>query len=192
MKQTTEMKRTALARTAFIRKPPQVPATRADGKAASRSGRTARVDHRKKERNIFRSRAYLALVRCVPCVCCGMPGITQAAHSNQLKFGKGRGLKASDASAMALCGTSHGRAGCHATHDHGGKLSKAEWKAFENQNIVATVVALLQLGHLVGDIHDITAPTPPAGFFDFELKAAFLVGMLERDELQIAGVAVKP
>jgi hypothetical protein len=43
-----------------------------------------------------------------------------AAHSNQLKDGKGKGIKASDALIAALCYT------CHMEIDQGSKLSKQE------------------------------------------------------------------
>jgi hypothetical protein len=43
-----------------------------------------------------------------------------AAHSNQLRDGKGRGIKAHDYRIAALC------FGCHADLDQGAKLSKAE------------------------------------------------------------------
>jgi cytochrome c553 len=43
-----------------------------------------------------------------------------AAHSNQLRDGKGRALKASDYRIAALCFT------CHHNCDQGSKMSKAE------------------------------------------------------------------
>lgn len=185
MKRSPIARTSTLVRTAIVRKPPPAVQVARVSKLPVRGDASPRGGRHKKVLSIFRSRAYLAIVRLLPCVCCGLIGITEAAHSNQLKFGKGRGLKASDASAMALCATMPGRTGCHATHDQGGKLSKAEWKAFENQNIVATVMALLQLGLLAGDVGAVATLIPPAGFFDFELKATFLVGMVERRELRV-------
>ena len=175
MKQTTPMQRTAFAR--------KVPMARISKKSPDRTEKIARINHLRKERSIFRSPAYLAAVRSIPCVCCGTVGLTQAAHSNQLAFGKGRGLKASDASAMALCGPGPGRTGCHAGHDQGGGLSKSEWKAFEHQNIVATVMALIKFGRLIDGAGEITTRTPQGGNYDFELMAVFLVGLIERGEL---------
>ncbi len=178
MKQTTPMKRTAFAR--------KVPMARIPKKSPDRTRKIARINHLRKERSIFRSLAYLAAVRSIPCVCCGAAGLTQAAHSNQLAFGKGRSLKASDASVMALCGPIAGRIGCHAGHDQGGGLSKAEWKAFEHQNIVATVMALIKSGRLIDGAGEITTRVPQGENHEFELMAAFLVGLIERGELRIA------
>ena len=59
---------------------------------------------------------------------CGISdGTVVAAHSNQLRDGKGRGLKAHDYRIAALCYT------CHHELDQGNKLSKQErvdmWEA---------------------------------------------------------------
>ena len=47
-------------------------------------------------------------------------GTVVAAHSNQLRDGKGRGLKAHDYRIASLCFT------CHAELDQGSKMSKQE------------------------------------------------------------------
>ena len=70
--------------------------------------------------------------------------------------------------------------------DQGGNLSKAEWKAFENQNIVVTIMTLIKQGKLTCDVIEITTKTPPTGTYDFEMMAGFLVGLIERGELKIA------
>jgi hypothetical protein len=49
-----------------------------------------------------------------------MDGTIVAAHSNQLRDGKGRGIKAHDYRIAALC------YGCHMELDQGNKLSKEE------------------------------------------------------------------
>jgi len=52
---------------------------------------------------------------------CGkQDGTTVGAHSNQLRDGKGRGIKASDYRIAALCFT------CHSEIDQGAKLTRAE------------------------------------------------------------------
>ena len=96
---------------------------------------------------IYRNADLLAAVRKLPCVACGQVGRTQAAHSNQLRFGKGRGLKASDAAIMALCGPSLGNPGCHAKLDQG-SMTKQERYQFEYENIALTLIALLESGFL--------------------------------------------
>lgn len=75
--------------------------------------------------------------------------MTQAAHSNQLRFGKGRGLKASDAAIIALCGTGFNKHGCHAELDQGSKMCKAEKQQFEYEHIALTLIALIENGNLV-------------------------------------------
>jgi len=68
---------------------------------------------------IYRNRKLLDLLRESPCQHCGRAdGTVVAAHSNQLRDGKGRGLKASDFRTAALCYT------CHSDLDQGSKMSK--------------------------------------------------------------------
>jgi hypothetical protein len=70
---------------------------------------------------LYRNTHLLKIVRLSPCQNCGISdGTVVAAHSNQLRDGKGRGLKAEDYRIAALCFT------CHAEIDQGAKLSKAE------------------------------------------------------------------
>ncbi|EHU1402999.1 hypothetical protein A0109_RS04835 [Acinetobacter baumannii] len=49
----------------------------------------------------------LAEVRKLPCMRCGAPAPSQAAHSNSSKDGKGKGIKASDAFTVPLCHKCH-------------------------------------------------------------------------------------
>ena len=70
---------------------------------------------------MYRNRKLLEILRQSPCQHCGRAdGTVVAAHSNQLRDGKGRGIKAHDYRIAALC------FGCHADLDQGAKLSKAE------------------------------------------------------------------
>ena len=66
-----------------------------------------------------RSKRLLNLVASLPCQKCGFH-LSQAAHSNWAKHGKGRGIKASDEYTAALCYS------CHAELDQGMCLSKEE------------------------------------------------------------------
>lgn len=61
--------------------------------------------------NYLRSPRHRRFVASLPCVNCGIEGMTQAAHTN---FGKGLGMKACDSQLMALC------VNCHREHDQGG------------------------------------------------------------------------
>ena len=70
---------------------------------------------------IYRNKKLLEMVRQSPCQTCGTEdGTVVAAHSNQLRDGKGRGLKAHDYRIAALCFR------CHSELDQGTKMSKAE------------------------------------------------------------------
>ena len=69
----------------------------------------------------YRNKKLLEILRQSPCQACGREdGTVVAAHSNQLRDGKGRGLKANDYRIAALCSV------CHQEIDQGTKLSKAE------------------------------------------------------------------
>ena len=69
---------------------------------------------------MYRNQKLLEAVRACPCQHCGREdGTVVAAHSNQLRDGKGRGLKAHDYRIAALCFT------CHANVDQG-MLSREE------------------------------------------------------------------
>jgi len=67
----------------------------------------------------YRNKKLLQLVRQMACAHCGIQDETiVAAHSNQLRDGKGRGIKAHDYRIAGLCYE------CHFELDQGSKLSK--------------------------------------------------------------------
>ena len=68
---------------------------------------------------MYRSDKLLKSVRDCPCQSCGaMDGTIVAAHSNQIRDGKGRGLKADDYRIAALCYK------CHTELDQGKNMSR--------------------------------------------------------------------
>lgn len=70
---------------------------------------------------MYRNRKLLEAVRNLPCqICDAMDGTVVAAHSNQLRDGKGKGIKAHDYRIAALCFK------CHSMIDQGKDLSKQE------------------------------------------------------------------
>ena len=70
---------------------------------------------------IYRNKKLLEIVRQAPCQHCGIEdGTVVAAHSNQLRDGKGRGIKAHDYRIASLCYR------CHSDLDQGSKMSKQE------------------------------------------------------------------
>jgi len=70
---------------------------------------------------MYRSDKLLKAVRDCPCQSCGaMDDTIVAAHSTQMRDGKGRGLKADDYRIAALCYK------CHAELDQGKNMSREE------------------------------------------------------------------
>ena len=70
---------------------------------------------------MYRNVKLLQAVRAAPCMTCEIEdGTVVAAHSNQLRDGKGRGIKAEDYRIAAMCHR------CHYILDQGKNLSKVE------------------------------------------------------------------
>lgn len=70
---------------------------------------------------MWRNKRLLEIVRESPCQHCGVQdGTVVAAHSNQLRDGKGKAIKAHDYRIAALCYR------CHTELDQGKNLSKLE------------------------------------------------------------------
>ena len=77
------------------------------------------------------------------CVACGSrDGTVVWAHANSLSWGKGMGLKASDAAGMYLCGR------CHVGHDQGRDGSKEERRQREFEWIAKSLVRAIEGGVL--------------------------------------------
>jgi len=70
---------------------------------------------------MYRNKKLLEAARLLPCQHCGTSdGTVVAAHSNQLRDGKGRGIKADDYRIASLCHR------CHMELDQGAKMDKAQ------------------------------------------------------------------
>lgn len=70
---------------------------------------------------MYRNQKLLEMVRKSPCQNCGsQDGTVCAAHSNQARDGKGKGIKANDYRIAALCHR------CHHELDQGIRMSRAE------------------------------------------------------------------
>ena len=92
---------------------------------------------------IYRNKKLLELVRQSPCQTCGtQDGTVVAAHSNQLRDGKGRGLKAHDYRIAALCFR------CHTELDQGTKMSKTERAESWEEAHRGTIGWLFENGHI--------------------------------------------
>lgn len=73
----------------------------------------------------------LAEIRKLPCIRCGSHN-SQAAHSNNSKHGKGRGIKADDAFTIPLCHS------CHCSFDQFKLGNRAESEAMFDDWLVKT------------------------------------------------------
>lgn len=92
---------------------------------------------------IYRNKRLLETLRKSPCQICGRAdGTVVAAHSNQLRDGKGRSIKAHDYRCAALCFT------CHQELDQGIRLSKAERVEMFEEAHRSTIGWLFDNNHL--------------------------------------------
>ena len=93
---------------------------------------------------MYRNKKLLELARLLPCQHCGIEdGTVVAAHSNQLRDGKGRGLKSSDFRIASLCFR------CHAEADTSSTLTKVARIEMWEQAHRATMGELFERGLVV-------------------------------------------
>jgi hypothetical protein len=93
---------------------------------------------------MYRNKKLLEIARQLPCQHCGIEdGTIVAAHSNQLRDGKGRGLKASDFRIASLCFR------CHAEADTSSTLTKVARIEMWEQAHRATMGELFERGLVV-------------------------------------------
>jgi Fe-S oxidoreductase len=92
----------------------------------------------------YRNKKILEYARRLPCQHCGADdGTVVAAHSNQLRDGKGRGLKASDYRIASLCYS------CHSEIDQGKKLDKSERVSMFEDAHRSTIGEFFERGYIV-------------------------------------------
>jgi hypothetical protein len=94
---------------------------------------------------MYRNKKLLELANAIPtCTGCGAFNVDNivAAHSNQLRDGKGRGIKSHDFRIAYLCST------CHYTIDQGPTLSREERLEFFEEAMRKTHDWLWLNGHL--------------------------------------------
>lgn len=83
----------------------------------------------------WRNRKYLDLAKDSDCqICSAQDGTIVSCHANQQVFGKGTGVKSSDAASW------HGCHSCHAEIDNGTKYDRATRVKIENHAISMTIV----------------------------------------------------
>lgn len=93
---------------------------------------------------MYRNQRLLEIVRNSPCQNCGSQnGTVCAAHSNQLRDGKGRSLKAHDFRVAALCFR------CHSNLDQGYQMDKEERRELWEEAHRKTIAWLFENDHLV-------------------------------------------
>lgn len=91
----------------------------------------------------FRNEALRRAVASLPCIHCGLAGISQCAHANT---GKGAGTKVSDTRCFPLCADQPGRQGCHARFDQGALFTKLVRPAIEEAWVADTQRRLQAMG----------------------------------------------
>ena len=92
---------------------------------------------------MYRSKKLLERARHLPCQHCGKEdGTVVAAHSNQLRDGKGKSIKASDYRIASLCFI------CHLELDQGKNLSKQQRLEMWEEAHRKTVGLLFERGYL--------------------------------------------
>jgi hypothetical protein len=93
---------------------------------------------------MYRNRKLLDAARELPCQHCGIQdGTVVAAHSNQMRDGKGRGLKANDYRIASLCFK------CHSELDQGAHMSRAERLEMFEAAHRSTIGVMFERGILV-------------------------------------------
>ena len=93
---------------------------------------------------MYRNKKLLEIARLLQCQHCGIEdGTVVAAHSNQLRDGKGRGLKSSDFRIASLCFR------CHAEADTSSTLTKVARIEMWEQAHRATIGELFEQGLVV-------------------------------------------
>lgn len=93
---------------------------------------------------MYRNKTLLEVCRYLSCQHCGRDDETVvAAHSNQLRDGKGRGIKAFDYRVASLCFT------CHSELDQGKNMSKHERIDMWEEAHRSTIGQLFERGYLV-------------------------------------------
>jgi hypothetical protein len=104
---------------------------------------------------MYRNNKLLEVLRQSPCQHCGrQDGTIVAAHSNQLRDGKGRGIKAHDHRTAALCYW------CHMELDQGKNLSKAEREELWENAHRKTIGWLFENGYLTVSMQPATPQQP--------------------------------
>ena len=92
---------------------------------------------------MYRNQKLLEAVRDAPCMLCSAKnGTIVAAHSNQLRDGKGRGIKAHDYRIAYLC--YH----CHTNIDQGNELTKQQRIYVWDEAHRKTIGWLFENGHI--------------------------------------------
>lgn len=92
---------------------------------------------------MYRNKQLLEIARKLPCQNCKIEdGTIVAAHSNQLRDGKGRGIKSHDYRIASLCFK------CHLELDQGSKMSKNERLEFWEEAHRKTIALLFEEGFL--------------------------------------------
>ena len=94
--------------------------------------------------NVVRSEPYRRLVAALPCIKCGIEGMSQAAHPNT---GKGGAIKTDDRDCFPLCHDGS-PSRCHPRFDQGAMFSKQMRREIEQEWAAQTRLRLRELSLL--------------------------------------------
>lgn len=141
---TQLQRRQALKRSAFKAKPKEKKGPSMPMVVAKLVGTLFK--HQPKLPAVFRSEQHRRNVAALPCANCGRWYRSQAAHMNGVEFGKGLGLKVSDALMFPLCTDNAWGRGCHSMLDQGGVYDKATAVALQITWLHQTRDELKRLG----------------------------------------------
>ena len=97
----------------------------------------------------LQNKAYMAAVRCLPCIACGIAKFTQFCHADE---GKGMSIKTDCRLGWPGCGPRSGEPGCHWYVGTSGEIGKAERRAFERQAGAETRAAVRAMGAWPADL----------------------------------------
>jgi len=95
------------------------------------------------KQNPLQHEAYMAAVRKLPCVRCGIVGFTQFCHADE---GKGMGIKTDCRLGWPGCGPHDGQPGCHWWIGTSGLLGRDDRRAFERRAGILTREAIRFMG----------------------------------------------
>jgi hypothetical protein len=105
-----------------------------------------RLQAREQDVKRFQSESYRRWVASLPCIECGVEGLSQCAHEN----GGGMGTKTSDLRTFPLCCDRPGVQGCHSKFDQCVGMTKEHRRELTDFYVICTRTDAAQAGRTEG------------------------------------------